>query len=560
MSTDQQPRQFLDLPSSLKAEKDNSLICTLKIDTIQYIENYLCIAGWSTKPLNIHSKDKNKWLEFNTEYVSRPDVEANIKVKPGSKLGFIAVLKIGNKKEELELKFENIEDPTRFSIIDNACLLASLSWKKIIQDQLKKNKHIKQKTNYKSINKTMSHHPEGHGHLEIARKSRGFDDLVVIGWLSAKNDELFFIETDDDSIIAITDTFRFFRQDIENIGISASHGKIKEKTGFIAYIQSAKHIKKIHLCGLHEEVTHVIHEISPETVNESAENSIDWSKNIAHSSPDEYVNRLKKFESPYRNRRLEQISTLAKKQRKEIDLDVEITVIIISGDHWRTKAIITTLEVNNNLTSKYIALFQCQEEEQRFKALKPTLSAAFDINPETLSTSPLYETAFLNNLIIQAKSKSVLIINDEIIPNQVDFLQQAIHQLNSEKALALIPLQLDIYGEEHCSYIEINKKNDQVNIYFKKTFFGRSPKIKNKPHNLDCVIFDKEKLKIIGGIDHQIDIRSLFPRAFSIDQQSEFNTIFTQDVYVTTLRQSRTIMSSPPTETDIKNLVNLNLI
>ena len=562
MQNNIQPRQYIDIPSALLADKSQSLICTLKVDCAQQIEDYLCIAGWATKPLKIHVKDKSKWKECKTIAIGRPDVEASIKAKPGSNLGFIAFTKKTDQTSNIQIKIESTETSLNNTTIVNIDLQEDSTWRDKISGMLEQQQLLKKKIKYNTSDKTAGHHPEGHGHIEIARKSRSFNDLVVIGWLSAKEDELFFIETDDGRIIPIYEAFRFFRQDIENTGLPASHGKVKEKAGFIFYIKAASKVNKIQLCGIHEKNTKLIHEVAPETVNESAENSIDWAKNIVHTSQDEYTSRLKYFEIPYQNTRLEKIKDLLKIQAQPLTEKEETTLstIIIASDHWRTKTLITSLEANNSTRNQYFIIFQNKDEEHRFHTLLPSLSAAFQIDASITTATQIYETAILNAFINQTKCEEILIINDNINPNQPQFLQLAIKKIKSHKAFAVIPRQLDIYGEEYSAYIEVKDEVFPPIVRHRRKFIGTTPEEVNKAYNLDCVIFNRTKLIESGGIDNLPELRSPYPRPMTIiPTKTQGNSIFPADIYVTNLRDTKTITSSPPTELDLKNLVYLNL-
>lgn len=559
MPNNLQPRQFLDIPSALISDKNQSLICTLKIDAIQQIANHFCIAGWSTKQLKIFTKEKNKWKELSLTQVSRPDVENSIKAKPGSNLGFIANIKKEGSQSNIHLKLESLEDRSRSAIIENVTLLEDKNWEQTIKEQLQQKNLITKKIDYKANEKVPGHHPEGHGHLEIARKSRSYDDLVVIGWLSAKEDDLFFIETDDDRIIPISSAFRFFRQDIENTGLPASHGKVKEKAGFIYYIKSASKIKKIQLCGIHEKTTKLIHEITPETVNESAENSIDWAKNIVHTLQDEYSSRLKYFEMPYQNTRLEKIRSLLKIEKHPSN-GTTLSTIIIASDHWRTKALITSLEANNSIQNQYIIIFQNKDEEQRFQMVLPSLLAAFSIDISITTATQIYETADLNAFIKQIECDEVMIINDYINTNQPQFLKLVVDKLQEHKAFAVIPRQLDIYGEEYSAYIEVIDEAFSPMVKHRRKFIGTTPEEVNKAYNLDCVVFNRTKLIESGGIDNYPELRSPYPRAMTLTARKNLgDSIFPANIYVTNLRETKIITSAPPTEVDLKNFVYLNL-
>lgn len=562
MPNNLQPRQFLDIPSALISDKNQSLICTLKIDAIQQIENHFCIAGWSTKPLKIFTKEKNKWKELSLTQVSRPDVENSIKAMPGSNLGFIANIKKEGSQTDIHLKLESLEDRSHSAIIENFTLLEDKNWAQTFKEQLQQKNLITKKIDYKGNEKVPGPHPEGHGHIEIARKSRSYDDLVVIGWLSAKEDDLFFIETDDGRIIPISSAFRFFRQDIENTGLPASHGKVKEKSGFILYIKSVSKIKKIQLCGIHEKTTKLIYEITPETVNESAENSIDWAKHIIKTSHDEYTSRLKNFEIPYQNTRIEKIRGLLKieNQSSTRKNETKLSTIIIASDYWRTKALIASLESNNSIQNQYIIIFQNKDEEQRFQMVLPSLLAAFSIDISITTATQIYETATLNAFIEQIECDEVMIINDYINTNQPRFLNLVVDKLQEHKAFAVIPRQLDIYGEEYSAYIEIIDEAFSPMVKHRRKFIGRTPEEVNKAYNLDCVVFSRTKLIESGGIDNFPELRSPYPRAMSLTARKNLgHSIFPADIYVTNLRETKIITSAPPTEVDLKNFVYLNL-
>lgn len=563
MKHNTQPRQFLDTPSALLSDKNQSLICTLKIDSIQQIEDHLCIVGWSTKPLKIHIKDKNKWKECTTMTTSRSDVEASINAKPGSNLGFIAYAKKISSIDTNHIKLESIEDKSNIATITDLDLREDSAWREKLCELLMKNNLVKKRINYKTNKKNIGHHPEGHGHLEIARKSRSYDDLVIIGWLSAKEDDLFFIETDDNQTIPITESFRFFRQDIENTGLSASHGKIKEKAGFILHLKSASKINNIQLCGIHNEATILIHEIKPELVNESGENSIEWASNIVHTEQEEFADRLKRFQIPYEYVRLQKIRRLLSSEQYAniTKKETEITTIIIANDYWKTKSLITSLAVNNSIKNQYIILFNNKDEETKFTTYHPSLREGFGIHTQTITTSSTHETAQLNLIIEELTSDKILIINDNVSPNQPDFLKNSIKKLDEKSAFAIVPRQRDIYGEEYSAYIEVSEDTHTPEIKHRKTYFDNTPEAFNKAYNLDCIIFDRKKLVKFGGIDALPAIRSIYPRPMSLNTiRSQGDVVFPIDVYVTNLRETNKITSHPLSTDDIKHLVYLNLI
>lgn len=563
MQVESKTHQFLDSPSALHSDKNKSLICTLKIDNIQYIEDHLCIAGWSTKPLRIYIKKRGQWTEIAVLQRSRPDVEQSIKAKAGSNLGFIGSIKTSHKPKDIQLKFESIETTPRAATIENLTTKQDEIWDGILRTHLEDNNFIKKKQRYDNREKIVGYHPEGHGHLEIARSSRSFEDLVIIGWLSCKQDELFFVELDDKYAVPIGESFRFFRPDIENTGLPASHGKTKEKAGFIIYLNLEKNITKARLCGIHNGKTLIIHEIEPESVNESAANSLEWAKNVVHTSPDEYISRLKLFEIPYELRRIEKISKLQKPNHKanHNNTDNQINVIILASCHWRTKTIISTLEANNSIRTSYTAIFRDQNEACQFKKYTATFLAAYGASINILTTDPLHENSELNSLIAQCATNEILLLNDNINPNQESFLRLSINKIKEQNALAIIPRQLNIYGDEYSAYIEIDNRGDIPKISHKRQFIGRTDDCTNEAFNLDCVIFNREKLLKIGGINLTTCIRSQTPKPISlIELDSTLTTIFPKDIYVTNLRESTSIISTPPTDSDIRALIKLNLI